>query len=287
MSKLLMGKVGDPVHLSREKVKSMVFKITQFADNLLTNLDKLDNWPNKVNIMQKNWIGKSYGCEIKFQIEGSDKIKDIECYTTRPDTLFGMSFLALSVDHPVSKFYEKDPTFLKFKEQCSKTGTTEESLANAEKIGFKTDLLAVNPFDKSIKVPIYFANFVLMDYGLGAVFGCPAHDQRDLDFAIKYNLKITTVVKPSVEENNFSVTDKAYSESGFMMNSSFLNDLKVPEESIEKAISYLEEKNIGKRKTNFRLKDWGISRQRYWGCPIQLFMIKIMCLIKYQKIYYL
>ena len=181
-----------------------------------------------------------------------------------------MSFLALSVDHPVSKFYEKDPQFLKFKEQCSKTGTTEESLANAEKIGFKTNLLAINPFDKSIKVPIYFANFVLMDYGLGAVFGCPAHDQRDLDFAIKYNLKITTVVKPSIEENNFSVTDKAYSESGFMINSSFLNDLKVPEESIEKAISYLEEKNIGKRKTNFRLKDWGISRQRYWGCPIPI-----------------
>ena len=259
---------GAPVE--RKKLNQWFFKITQFADNLLTNLDKLDNWPNKVKIMQKNWIGKSYGCEIKFQIEGSDKVKDIECYTTRPDTLFGMSFLALSVDHPVSKFYEKDPKFLKFKEQCSKTGTTEESLANAEKIGFKTNLLAINPFDKSIKVPIYFANFVLMDYGLGAVFGCPAHDQRDLDFAIKYNLKITTVVKPSMEENNFLVTDKAYSESGFMMNSSFLNDLKVPEESIEKAISYLEEKNIGKRKTNFRLKDWGISRQRYWGCPIPI-----------------
>ncbi len=259
---------GAPVE--RKKLNQWFFKITQFADNLLANLDKLDNWPNKVKIMQKNWIGKSYGCEIKFQIEGSDKVKDIECYTTRPDTLFGMSFLALSVDHPVSKFYEKDPKFLEFKEQCSKTGTTEESLANAEKIGFKTDLLAINPFDKSIKVPIYFANFVLMDYGLGAVFGCPAHDQRDLDFAIKYNLKITTVVKPSMEENNFSVTDKAYSESGFMINSSFLNDLKVPEESIEKAISYLEEKNIGKRKTNFRLKDWGISRQRYWGCPIPI-----------------
>ena len=259
---------GAPVE--RKKLNQWFFKITQFADNLLTNLDKLDNWPNKVKVMQKNWIGKSYGCEIKFQIEGSDKVRDIECYTTRPDTLFGMSFLALSVDHPVSKFYEKDPQFLKFKEQCSKTGTTEESLANAEKIGFKTNLLAINPFDKSIKVPIYFANFVLMDYGLGAIFGCPAHDQRDLDFAIKYNLKITTVVKPSVEENNFSVTDKAYSESGFMMNSSFLNDLKVPEESIEKAISYLEEKKIGKRKTNFRLKDWGISRQRYWGCPIPI-----------------
>ena len=259
---------GAPVE--RKKLNQWFFKITKFADNLLSNLDKLDNWPNKVKVMQKNWIGKSYGCEIKFQIEGSDKVKDIECYTTRPDTLFGMSFLALSVDHPVSKFYEKDPKFLEFKEQCSKTGTTEESLANAEKIGFKTDLLAINPFDESIKVPVYFANFVLMDYGLGAVFGCPAHDQRDLDFAIKYNLKITTVVKPSIEENNFLVTDKAYTDSGFMINSSFLNDLKVPEESIEKAISYLEEKNIGKRKTNFRLKDWGISRQRYWGCPIPI-----------------
>jgi leucyl-tRNA synthetase len=131
------------------------------------------------------------------------KINEIECYTTRPDTLFGMSFLALSIDHPIAKYYEQNDDFLKFKDACSKTGTTEESLANAEKIGFKTDLLAINPLDQNIKVPVYFANFVLMDYGLGAVFGCPAHDQRDLDFAIKYNLKITTVVTPDINNQEF------------------------------------------------------------------------------------
>ena len=135
--------------------------------------------------MQQNWIGRSYGCEIKFKIESQKKIEEIKCYTTRPDTLFGMSFLALSVDHPVAKFYASDPEFIKFKEECSKTGTTEESIAAAEKLGFKTDLMAINPLDENLKVPVYFANFVLMDYGLGAVFGCPAHDQRDLDFAKK------------------------------------------------------------------------------------------------------
>ena len=140
--------------------------------------------------MQKNWIGKSFGSEVKFKIDNSKSINEIKCYTTRPDTLFGMSFLALSVDHPISKHYENDPDFIKFRKECSKTGTTEESIANAEKIGFKTDLLATNPINNKIKVPVFFANFVLMDYGLGAVFGCPAHDQRDLDFARKYNLDV-------------------------------------------------------------------------------------------------
>ena len=168
--------------------------------------------------MQKNWIGKSYGCEVKFKIKNSAKINEIECYTTRPDTLFGMSFLALSIDHPIAKYYEQNDDFLKFKDACSKTGTTEESLANAEKIGFKTDLLAINPLDENIKVPVYFANFVLMDYGLGAVFGCPAHDQRDLDFAKKYNLKITTVVTPNMNNQDFLVTDEAYTDSGYIFN---------------------------------------------------------------------
>ena len=135
--------------------------------------------------MQKNWIGKSFGCEINFKINGSKNINSIKCYTTRPDTLFGFSFLALSVDHPLSKYYEQDEKFLEFKNNCSKTGTTEESIAQAEKIGFKTDLFAINPLDESIQVPVYFANFVLMDYGFGAVFGCPAHDQRDFDFGKK------------------------------------------------------------------------------------------------------
>ena len=255
--------------VERKKLNQWFFKITKFSKELLESLDALKEWPNKVKVMQQNWIGKSYGCEVKFKIESKKEIKEIKCYTTRPDTLFGMSFLAISVDHPISKFYADDPNFIKFKSECSKTGTTEESIAAAEKLGFKTDLLAINPLDKNIKVPVYFANFVLMDYGLGAVFGCPAHDQRDLDFARKYNLNITPVVKPN-EDENFSIKEKAYTESGYLFNSKFLDGLKVPDESIPKTIDYLEENNIGEKKTNYRLKDWGISRQRYWGCPIPI-----------------
>ncbi len=256
--------------VERKKLNQWFFNINKFADDLLENLNSLKEWPNKVKIMQKNWIGKSYGCEINFKIEPSEKIENIRCFTTRPDTLFGMSFIALSVDHPISKLYEKDNEFIKFKKECSKVGTTEEAIANAEKLGFKTDLLAINPLDTNIKVPVYFANFVLMDYGLGAVFGCPAHDQRDLDFALKYNLKVKTVVKPDKNDNKFKVEDKAYTGPGYLFNSSFLDDLKCPEESIIKTIDHLEEKNIGTKKINFRLKDWGVSRQRYWGCPIPI-----------------
>ena len=256
--------------IERKKLNQWFFNITKFSEELINNLDTLNEWPNKVKVMQKNWIGKSFGCEVKFIVETEKPINDIKCYTTRPDTLFGMSFLALSIDHPISKFYENDENFVKFKKECSKTGTTEESLANAEKIGFKTDIIAINPLDKNIKVPVFFSNFVLMDYGLGAVFGCPAHDQRDLEFAIKYNLPVKTVVTPSLENQNFEIEDKAYTDTGFIFNSSFLNGLKVPQESIPEAIKYLEKNNLGEKKINFRLKDWGISRQRYWGCPIPI-----------------
>jgi len=256
--------------VERKKLNQWFFNITKFSEELLSGLESLNEWPNKVKIMQKNWIGKSYGCEVKFQIENSEDIKEIKCYTTRPDTLFGMSFLALSIDHPISKIYENKNEFLKFKKECSKSGTTEESLANADKIGYKTDLVAINPLNSNIRVPVYFANFVLMDYGLGAVFGCPAHDQRDLDFARKYNLKVTTVVTPDKNDKNFTVTDKAYTDGGYIFNSSFLDGLKCPEESIEKTIDYLEQNKLGEKKIKFRLKDWGISRQRYWGCPIPI-----------------
>ena len=260
---------GAPVE--RKKLNQWFFNITKFSKELLDSLETLNEWPNKVKIMQKNWIGESFGCEIKFQIKSKNlkKIDEIQCYTTRPDTLFGMSFLAISVDHPISKFYIDDPKFIDFKNKCSKNGTTEESIANAEKLGFETDLVAINPLDKSIEVPVYFANFVLMDYGLGAVFGCPAHDQRDLEFAKKYNLKVTPVVRPNKNEN-FNIEDKAYTDEGFLFNSGFLDNLKVPDESISRTIQYLEKNNIGKKKTNYRLKDWGISRQRYWGCPIPI-----------------
>ena len=256
--------------VERRKLNQWFFNISKFANELLEELKELDEWPNKVKVMQKNWIGKSLGCEVKFKIENSEKVNEIECFTTRPDTLFGMSFLAVSVDHPISKFYEKDERFLKFKKECSATGTTEEAIANAEKIGFKTDLVAINPIDAGIKVPVYFANFVLMDYGLGAVFGCPAHDQRDLDFANKYKLNVTSVISDKPNGEAIKVNNKAYNGPGYMANSSFLNNLKCPEESIEKSIQYLEEKKLGKKKINFRLKDWGISRQRYWGCPIPI-----------------
>ena len=256
--------------VERKKLSQWFFNIKKFSENLLENLNTLDNWPNKVKIMQKNWIGKSFGCEVGFKIESEKNISEIKCFTTRPDTLFGLSFLALSVDHPLAKYYEKNEKFIDFKKRCSTTGTTEESIANAEKIGFKTDLTAVNPLNENIKVPVYFANFVLMDYGLGAVFGCPAHDQRDLDFAKKYSLKINTVVTPNLDNLNFQVIDEAYTGPGYIFNSSFLNGLKCPEESIEKTIEYLEEKKLGEKKINFRLKDWGISRQRYWGCPIPI-----------------
>jgi len=258
---------GAPVE--RKKLNQWFFKITDFSNELLEGLEGLKEWPNKVKVMQKNWIGKSYGCEINFKIESKKNINEIKCYTTRPDTLFGMSFLALSIDHPIANFYEKDTAFIKFKKECSKSGTTEESLANADKLGFKTELLAINPLDKTSKVPVYFANFVLMDYGLGAVFGCPAHDQRDYDFAKKYELKITPVVKPE-NEDNFELKDKAYTGPGKLFNSKFLNGLRVPHDSIKETINYLEKNRIGKKKTNFRLKDWGISRQRYWGCPIPI-----------------
>jgi len=255
--------------VERKKLNQWFFNISKFSDDLLNSLDELKSWPNKVKIMQQNWIGKSFGCELNFKIEGDLKVESIKCFTTRPDTLFGFSFLALSPDHPVAKHFENDPEFIKFKDECSKTGTTEESLAMAEKIGFKTNLMAINPLKPTEKVPVYFANFVLMDYGFGAIFGCPGHDQRDFDFAKKYDLPIKTVVRPADKEH-FEVKNEAYPGDGIIINSEFLDGLKAPDQSVIETIKILEERKIGKEKINFRLKDWGVSRQRYWGCPIPI-----------------
>jgi len=256
------------VAVERKKLSQWFFNIKKFSQNLLDELEKLTNWPDKVKLMQKNWIGKSFGCEINFKI--ATKKEKIKVFTTRPDTIFGASFIALSIDHPVAKDFENNKDFIKFKIECSKSGTTEEALAVAEKIGFNTNLFALHPFKKNIKLPIYIANFVLMDYGTGAIFGCPAHDQRDLDFANKYKLNVLPVVRPNnVDPKKFKIDKEAYTEDGILFNSDFLNNLTV-NKAINKAIEVISKKKFGEKKITFRLKDWGVSRQRYWGCPIPI-----------------
>ena len=253
--------------VERKKLSQWFFNITKFAEPLLNDLDKLSGWPEKVKLMQKNWIGKSFGCEIDFQIK--DKKEKIKVFTTRPDTIFGASFLALSFDHPINKLFLNNQDYINFKKESDKTGTTEEALANAEKIGFNTNLFAEHPFIKNKKIPIYFANFVLMDYGTGAIFGCPAHDQRDFDFAKKYKLEITKVVSDGTD----NILETAYTGDGKIINSDFLNNLNIFQAK-EKIIDIIEEKKIGKKKILYRLKDWGISRQRYWGCPIPIIYLE-------------
>ena len=254
--------------VERKKLSQWFFNITNFSNQLLNDLETLNGWPEKVKLMQKNWIGKSYGCEINFEISGSKN--KINIFTTRPDTIFGASFIALSIDHPLNKKYISEKSFKEFREACSKTGTTEEALANADKLGYKTDLLVNHPFIEGKKLPVYFSNFVLMDYGSGAIFGCPAHDQRDFEFATKYNLEIIQVVSNG---NKNQKLDEAFVGSGKLINSSFLNDLDI-NKAKEKIINEIEKKNIGKRKILFRLKDWGVSRQRYWGCPIPMLYLE-------------
>ncbi len=257
--------------VERRKLSQWFFNISQFSDELLEDLEKLDGWPQKVKLMQKNWIGKSYGCELNFKIQNSSN--QIKIFTTRPDTIFGATFIALSPDHFLGHQFKDNVEFIKFKKECSKTGTTEEALANADKIGFKTNLFAEHPFNKEIKIPIYFANFVLMDYGNGAIFGCPAHDQRDFDFAKKYKLPIIKVVSDGNEENDKMELTEAYTGVGKMVNSNFLNGLGIEDAKI-KIIEKAKELKIGDKKTLFRLKDWGISRQRYWGCPIPMIYLE-------------
>jgi len=254
--------------VERKKLSQWVFNITKFADDLLNDLDTLKNWPEKVRLMQKNWIGKSIGCEIEFKLLNDNS--KLKIFTTRPDTIFGASFLAISIDHPLCKKLELKKDFLAFKKECLKAGTTEEALALAEKKGYQTNFFVQHPFIKNKKLPIFVANFVLMEYGSGAIFGCPAHDQRDLDFAKKYNLEITEVVAENINKpKNFNKLNDAYTASGTLINSDFLNGLDVESAKI-KIIKELESNKIGEKKISFRLKDWGISRQRYWGCPIPM-----------------
>ena len=248
--------------VERRKLTQWFLKITAFGDDLLQGLNELDGWPDKVRIMQEHWIGRSYGCEIDFSVKESDE--HITVYTTRPDTLFGMSFLAISPNHPLAEQLAKDDAnAATFIEECAALGTSEEALETAEKKGFDTGLTVTHPFNNKT-YPVYIANFVLMDYGTGAVFGCPAHDQRDLDFARKYGLEVTPVIA-----SDDNITDTAFTGDGTLIHSEFLNGMNV-ETAKNAAITTLEEKGIGTRKTHYRLRDWGVSRQRYWGCPIPI-----------------
>ena len=251
--------------IQKKKLNQWFLNITKYSDQLLDSLNNLQGWPEKVKLMQKNWIGRSEGCEIDFLSDFKDL--KIKIFTTRPDTVFGASFIAIAPDHPFTDYFKKDKNFKSFKELALKNSGTESSISKNEKLGFKTPFSVFHPFLNK-KIPIFVANFILMDYGTGAIFGCPAHDQRDLEFAIKYNLEILPVVTPNKSES-ISIKNEAYVGDGYIINSSFINDKKV-EEAKKIIINKLKEKKIGNPKTIYRLKDWGISRQRYWGCPIPI-----------------
>jgi leucyl-tRNA synthetase len=251
--------------IEKKKLSQWFLNITKYSDQLLSSLEKLKGWPEKVKLMQKNWIGRSEGCEIDFTTNYNNS--KIKIFTTRPDTIFGASFIAIAPDHPFTENFASDKEFKNFKELALKNLGTESSLSTNEKLGFKTAFSAFHPFlDK--KLPIYVANFILMDYGSGAIFGCPAHDQRDLEFAKKYKLEIIPVVS-SEKSKIINIKDQPYTEEGYNFNSDFLNGLPT-KESTKIVIQKLTEKKIGSSKIIYRLKDWGISRQRYWGCPIPI-----------------
>ena len=259
---------GAPVE--KKKLSQWFFAITKYAPDLLEALEGLDRWPERVKLMQANWIGRSEGARLRFRLtEPADGLREVEVFTTRPDTLFGMSFLAVAAEHPLAAAAAaRDPKAAAFIADCRRMGTSEAAIEQAEKRGYDTGLRVAHPFLEGVTFPVWIANFVLMEYGTGAIFGCPAHDQRDLEFARRYGLSVTPVVlPPGADPASFAVGDEAYTDDGTIFNSRFLDGLDVPAAK-RRAVEELERTGQGTGVVNWRLRDWGVSRQRYWGCPI-------------------
>jgi len=258
--------------VEQRELTQWFFRITDYAEDLLTEVQKLERWPEKVRTMQANWIGRSEGLQMRFEFDGTAPSgfgEGIEIFTTRPDTLFGASFIALSPDHPLTvQMAEQSDELKAFRARCAQIGTSEEAIEKAEKLGFDTGLTVKHPFDDTKTLPVWVANFVLMGYGTGAIFGCPAHDQRDIDFARKYGLSVTPVVLPAdADAATFDVENEAYTGPGSIFNSGFLDGMAI-DDAKRAAIEKIESMGLGEGKVNYRLRDWGVSRQRYWGCPI-------------------
>ena len=256
---------GAPVE--RRELDQWFFRITDFSEDLLDGLKALDRWPDKVRIMQENWIGRSEGMKIWFELKGINE--RLQIFTTRHDTIFGATFCAISTNHPIAiELAKEDPSLQKFIEECRSVGTTEAAIEKAEKKGYDTGVVAKHPLIEGKTIPVFVANFVLMEYGTGAIYGCPAHDQRDLDFAIKYGLEVIPVVIPEdIDPKSFKIDKEAFSGDGVHANSEFLDGLNIADAK-EATAKALEKERLGEREINYRLRDWGISRQRYWGCPI-------------------